>query len=194
LKSVIIILAAGASTRLGKPKQLLPYKGTTLLLHAIDEAKLSRAEQILVVLGANYDRIQKEIPFGKKIKIIVNEDWAEGIASSIRSGIGLLRQTIKPDCAILAVCDQPYIHSDLFNSLMDSYVETKKQIVACQYERTLGTPVLFDKSFFDQLMQLKGDQGAKNIITRHPDQTTTIPFQSGQIDIDTNEQYKELLA
>ena len=194
MKSVIIILAGGSSSRLGKPKQLLPFQGKTLLLHVIDEAKISGADEILVVLGANHEQIQKEVPSGKKIKMIVNDLWSEGMASSIRAGIGLMQQVIKPDCAILAVCDQPFINSSLFNNLIETYRNTKKQIIACQYEHTLGTPVLFDKQFFDQLMDLKGDQGAKEIILQHPAQTATISFHSGQIDIDTNEQYKELLA
>jgi molybdenum cofactor cytidylyltransferase len=187
-------LAAGASSRLGKPKQLLHYKGKTLLLHVVYEAKISKADNILVVLGANHDLVENEIPADKKIQSIVNDHWEEGMASSIRAGIGYLQQVIKPDCAILAVCDQPFIDSSLFNSLIETYIKTKKQIVACQYKDTLGTPVLFDKQFFDQLTALKGDQGAKNIILEQADEVATISFPSGDIDIDTREQYNALLA
>jgi molybdenum cofactor cytidylyltransferase len=194
LKSAIIILAAGASIRLGKPKQLLLYKGKSLVQHVVTEAKNSRADEVVVILGANHDLIANEIPADKKIKFIVNDQWEEGMASSIKAGIIFVTKEVSPDFAILAVCDQPFIDSALFNKLIDTHLRTNKPIVASQYQHTLGTPVLFDKQFFNELVSLNGDHGARSIILKHPTRLTTIPFPSGHIDIDTNEQYKELLA
>ena len=194
MKSAIIILAAGASIRLGKPKQLLLYKGKSLVQHVVTEAKNSRADEVVVILGANHDLIANEIPADKKIKFIVNDQWEEGMASSIKAGIIFVTKEVSPDFAILAVCDQPFIDSALFNKLIDTHLRTNKPIVASQYQHTLGTPVLFDKQFFNELVSLNGDHGARSIILKHPTRLTTIPFPSGHIDIDTNEQYKELLA
>ena len=194
MKSAIIILAAGASIRLGKPKQLLLYKGKSLVQHVVTEAKNSRADEVVVILGANHDLIANEIPADKKIKFIVNDQWEDGMASSIKAGIIFVTKEVSPDFAILAVCDQPFIDSALFNKLIDTHLRTNKPIVASQYQHTLGTPVLFDKQFFNELVSLNGDHGARSIILKHPTRLTTIPFPSGHIDIDTNEQYKELLA
>ena len=194
LKTSVIILAAGASSRLGRPKQLLTYKGRSLLWHAIHEACISRADEVLVILGANHDLMVNEIPHDKKIKFILNDHWKEGMASSIKAGIEFIQQISMPDCLILAVCDQPFLDSALFNGLIDKHVKTNKPIVACQYEQTLGTPVLFSKQYFGHLISLKGEQGAKSILRQHENEVATITFPFGHIDIDTNEQYKALLA
>ena len=189
----IIVLAAGASIRLGKPKQLLEYKGKSLLRHVLNIAKDVNGQSIIAVLGANSDLISKEIPDDKNIYRIINADWSEGISSSIRSGLNALQQ-IAPssDAALFIVCDQPFITTSLLNSIIVAQKKTGKFIVACSYENTIGTPVLFHKALFPELMALKGDSGAKKIIMKYPDLLATIPFPQGNIDIDTGADYMAL--
>ena len=193
MNSAIIILAAGSSSRLGKPKQLLSYHGKSLINHVISVAENSIADEIIVVLGSHYELIIKEIPANKKLRVIINAEWEEGIASSIRAGLKLLQQGSEVDAAIFTVCDQPFITTSLLNNLIEMYQQSKMPIVASSYENTIGTPVLFDKNLFEELLLLKGDSGAKKMIVNHKDKVATIPFPKGNIDIDTNDEYEDLM-
>ena len=189
----IIVLAAGASGRFGRPKQLLKYRGKSLLRYVLDIAKNVNAHPLIVVLGANSHLTSNEITGDKDIYKIINDNWSEGISSSIRSGLNALHQ-IAPssDAAIFMVCDQPFITSSLLNNLIRVQKETGKPIVASGYENTIGTPVLFHKTLFPELLALKGDAGAKKIIKQHAGSFVTISFPKGNIDIDTKEDYEAL--
>jgi molybdenum cofactor cytidylyltransferase len=189
----IVILAAGVSSRLGSPKQLLSYNGKTLLRHAVDEATNSNADFVVVVLGANADLLLKEID-ATKASVIENKEWEEGMASSIRTGLKmLLKQQVQVDGVIFMVCDQPFVSSVVLNNLINSYKETGKPVVASDYGEVTGPPAFFHQSFFTELMQLKGDEGAKRIIQQHKNETATIPFPEGRIDIDREEDYEKLV-
>jgi len=188
----IVILAAGASTRLGKPKQLLQYRGKTLLAHAINEAVNSNADAIVVILGKNADQFKKEID-DRKVRVAVNSSWEEGMASSLRLGLGTLLND-KPyiDAVIFMVCDQPYVLSSILNDLIITQQKTTKQIVTCNYGDSIGPPALFHKKYFKDLMKLSGDTGARKIIQENMNDMTTILFPEGEIDIDTEEDYEKL--
>lgn len=188
----IIILAAGSSSRMGRPKQLLPYMGKSLLSHSVDIANDTDANPVIVVLGANAALLEKEID-EKKVHIVVNKEWQEGMASSIRCGLNtLLHIAPSSGAAILMVCDQPFVSAPLLNELISKQKNTGKQIVASQYQNTVGPPALFDKIIFPELMKLKGDAGARKIVEKHSSDTTTVLFTGGNIDIDTEADYKAL--
>lgn len=185
----IILLAAGASSRLGRPKQLLSYKGKTLLQYSLEQAIASAAEMAVVVLGANKDVFQKEIN-GYNIHVAINAGWQEGMASSIRTGIKAILETNSSiKAVILAVCDQPFMTTDLLNTLMEAHEKTGKGIVTCTYDNTFGPPVFFHRSFFSELLQLKNDVGARSIVKQHADEVEAIPFPGGILDIDTERDY-----
>ena len=188
----IVILAAGASTRLGKPKQLLQYRGKTLLAHAINEAVNSNADAIVVILGKNADQFKKEID-DRKVRVAVNSSWEEGMASSLRLGLGTLLND-KPyiDAVIFMVCDQPHVLSSILNELIVTQQKSTKQIVTCNYGDSIGPPALFHKKYFKDLMKLSGDTGARKIIQQNMNDMTTIVFPEGEIDIDTEEDYEKL--
>jgi len=188
----IIILAAGASVRLGKPKQLLEFNGTTLLQHAVLEAVKSNAKPVIVVLGANTDLFSKEID-QINVHVVTNTEWGEGMASSIRMGLEtVLHISPLTDAMIFMLCDQPYVSAVLLNDLIDTQIKTGKPIVASDYGNTAGPPALFHKDFFSELMQLKGDTGAKKVIQKHSDEVATVLFNKGGVDIDTMEDYEAL--
>jgi molybdenum cofactor cytidylyltransferase len=189
-ETAIIILAAGESNRMRIPKQLLPFRGKNMLQHAIDEAAASKADHVFVVLGANAERI-KRVLRPTRAQWMMNPDWPEGISSSIHAGVNALPATV--GSAIISLCDQPYASVRTFNDLMDAHQTTGKSIVACEYEGTAGTPALFSKKYFDQLLMLKGDRGAKKIILENNHDVTRIPFAEGVIDIDTAEDYQQFL-
>ena len=188
----IVILAGGASSRLGQPKQLLQYHGKTLLEHAVDEAINAKADAVVVVLGKNADLFKDEID-QETVLVVVNKDWAEGMASSVRLGLDTLLNS-KPyiDAVILMVCDQPHISSLVLNELITTQQKTTKQIVTCNYGETIGPPALFHKKYFRELMEVKGDIGARNIIQQNINDVATILFPEGKIDIDTKEDYEAL--
>jgi len=188
----IVILAAGASTRLGKPKQLLQYNGKTLLAHAINEAVNSNADAIVVILGKNADQFKKEID-DRKVRVAVNSLWEEGMASSLRLGLDtLLKDKPYIDAVIFMVCDQPHVLSSILNELIVTQQKTTKQIVTCNYGDSIGPPALFHKKYFKDLMKLSGDTGARKIIQENMNDMTTILFPEGEIDIDTEEDYEKL--
>ena len=185
----IIILAAGSSSRLGKPKQNLIYDGQTLLQKAIETAISSVCRQVIVVLGANVDVIRPTIE-SKPVNIIYNADWEEGMASSIRLGITELQKIPEIDSVLLMLCDQPFVET----ALLDQIIQTKSKngIVACAYNDTCGPPVLFDQKYFDELLLLKGQEGAKKLLLKYPDDIATILFPPGSIDIDTMEDFEKI--
>ena len=188
----IVILAAGASSRLGQPKQLLPWQRQTLLEHSITIALASVAKQVVVLLGAGAAGIRPAIKH-EKLALIVNDLWQEGMASSIRCGLNyLLQQNASLQSAIFMVCDQPYASTKLLNNLVTLQQQTGRGIVASQYADTTGIPVLFTKALFPALLQLKGDAGAKKLVMLHPADTVTVPFPLGSIDIDTAADYQAL--
>jgi molybdenum cofactor cytidylyltransferase len=188
----IIILAAGASTRLGRPKQLLPWQGVTLLQHAVKTA-LTVTTQPVVVTGANGEHLAAALDPGQ-VKLVFNPNWQQGIASSIRCGLqALLNRTPEPDQVIFMVCDQPFVTPELLLDLINEQQKSRKPIVASAYAGTLGIPALFDKSLFPQLLDLQGDTGARKIIQQYVGEVAFVTFEKGAYDIDTEGQYKELV-
>jgi molybdenum cofactor cytidylyltransferase len=188
----VILLAAGASARLGTPKQLLKYKGKTLLQNMVSAALGTSLRPVIVVVGANASSIMHEVP-NTDVHIVNNKDWQEGIASSIRCGVQALEKTEPAsDAAIIMVCDQPHITSALLNDLLTLQRETCKPVAASSYHGITGTPALFHKTFFPQLLSLKGDQGAGKMLQQQTSGIATVSFPDGIIDIDTMENYETL--
>jgi molybdenum cofactor cytidylyltransferase len=187
----IIILAAGASLRFGGIKQLSPYRERSFIRHAVLEA-VGTEKNTIVVLGANFDLVNREIS-ALDATIVFNDEWEEGMSSSIRCGLNaLLQKEPGVDAALFMVCDQPFVSSDLLKELMAKYDETGKPIVASAYQGSIGTPALFAKSFFPALGTLEGNTGAKKIIMENMGSLAIVPFSMGHIDIDTKEDYEKL--
>ena len=189
----IIILAAGSSSRFGNTKQLLHFNGRTLLKHTIEEAAEAGAQPVVVVTGANADEISREIK-NEKVEIVFNKNWEQGMASGIVIGLKKAITSNKElESVIITVCDQPFVSSSLFQQLFQKQNESVKHIVASAYADTIGTPALFTIKYFDALMGLTGDQGAKGLLKKYSEDLATVDFPEGYIDIDTQEDYENLL-
>jgi molybdenum cofactor cytidylyltransferase len=189
----IIILAAGSSSRFGSAKQLLTFNHKTLLQHAIDEAVKAGAEPVVVVTGANEDKVYNDINQGQA-KIVSNKNWQQGMASSIVAGLqAAISCNSEIENIIIAVCDQPFISFSLFEKLHQKQQESDMHIVACAYAGTIGTPALFTQKYFDALLTLEGDEGAKKILLANKGDLAVIDFPHGNIDIDTQQDYEDLL-
>lgn len=188
----IIILAAGQSSRLGKPKQLLPFRGTSLLRHAVQAAIQANIGPVVVVLGANFPLIAPELN-GLGVLTVNNHEWPEGMSSSLRAGLStLIKAYPLTEGAIFMVCDQPFISKSVLLCLMEVQHKTGKPVVAAVYAGKMGTPVLFHSSFFGLLAQLKGDKGARSLIAEHKGQVEVVPFEKGAFDIDTQADYGQV--
>ncbi|MVM29829.1 NTP transferase domain-containing protein [Spirosoma sp. HMF4905] len=183
---VTIILAAGASTRLGgKPKQLLTDNGTTLVRQIADAALSLQAGPVIVVLGANQEKIQPEL-FNLPVCIALNPSWQEGIASSLRVGVNTLAD-IAVDFFLVVLTDQPYVTASLLRQLITRQQQTGRGIVACRYGEAdhLGVPALFDIRYGPEFMNLSGDMGARKLIKQYAGDCAEIPFPLAAIDLDT---------
>jgi len=191
-KTGMIILGAGNSSRLGRPKQLLPYQGKTLLAHVVEESLAADLQPVVVVTGAHRAEIENSLQ-GQPVAIAYNPDWETGMASGIVAGLRKVL-SIEPHLPglIVAVCDQPYISAELLGSLIKKQAVSGKGLIASVYSETMGTPVLFDDRYFTELSFLSGDAGAKQLLKRYPDDVATVPFPKGSIDIDTEEDFQTL--
>lgn len=190
--TAIIILAAGNSSRLGKPKQLLPYRQKTLIEHIVAEA-LQTAAPVTVVTGAAAKEVTACLK-SKDVVLLYNPDWPSGMASGIAVGLAnALSLNDQLRNIILTVCDQPFVTTELFKQLLNAQHQTGKGIIACRYADTVGTPVLFDAKYFERLKELSGQEGAKRLLNTYSDDVATVPFTDGRIDIDTEEDYQKLL-
>ncbi|MCX6134492.1 MAG: nucleotidyltransferase family protein [Ignavibacteriales bacterium] len=187
--TAIIILAAGNSSRLGLPKQLLQYHGMSLLRHAAETALATHPAEIVAVVGFESDRMRHELD-DLPVHIVVNSTWQEGISSSIREGI----ESLPPasDAGLLMLCDQPFVTTELLIRLITGCTDSRP-IAATGYEQTSGVPACFKRSLFPELMDLTGDRGAKRVIDKNPSRVATILFDAANIDIDTLEDYQKYI-
>ncbi len=186
----IVVLAAGASRRMGVAKQLLQVRGRSLLRHAVDAALGSRCRPVVVVLGANAEAVQPEVA-GLPVQVVQNPHWSEGLSTSIRAGIEALSSAANaPEAVVLTLCDQPFVDTDSIEALAAAYRATAHPIVASEYRGTLGVPALFARALFPELLGLDGDQGAKQVIQRHLSSVRPVPCPLGAVDLDTPQDYE----
>ncbi len=188
----IIILAAGASTRFGKPKQLLEFEERTLL-ERIAENALQTGLKSVVVLGADAEKIKKSIK-NLSVEIVVNEDWQSGMSSSIVEGLRKIIE-IKNDlqAVIILLCDQPLVEKNTILKLIETQKSTNQMIVASRYAETIGVPALFMYDVFDELLNLNKEIGAKSIIEKYAEtDLATISVPEAEFDIDTEADFERL--
>lgn len=185
----LIILAAGGSSRMGTPKQLLLHRGRNFLSYIVEAAISSMCHPIVVVLGANAERLKSEVS-AFPVQVVENTRWTEGMSSSIAVGMqALVNQNIEG--VVITLCDQPFVSTQIIDQLIAAYRLTGKSIVASEYAGTLGVPAFFSRAFFPELMTLGATEGAKHLIRRHSDQVFSVPFPEGEIDIDTPTDYQQ---
>ncbi len=184
-----MILAAGSSSRLGRPKQLVEHEGKRLLQHAIDCCEKLSFGAKHIILGANSEKI---LPLTnlKGFTSYLNESWQNGLSGSIQLAIQKASSNPKIQHLLFLLSDQPFITSTLIEELM----EVHEEITACEYKWQLGVPAIFSKKYFDELATLTGDKGAKPVLMRHKEVVKKIVFEKGSIDIDTEEDIEQLNA
>ena len=192
MKTGIILLAAGSSTRLGRAKQLIEFQGKTLIKKAIEEAQNSQADCLVLVLGSNPELIQTGFDTSST-PYIINADWQNGMSSSMQAGLRFLMEKEVIDQVLLMLCDQPFVDASLLDQLITAKETSGKGIVAAAYSNTLGVPALFDKRYFEELLQLTGSEGAKKVIFNHQAEVHALDFPLGAVDLDTEEDVSQFL-
>ena len=193
-KIAVLVLAAGGSRRMGKPKQLLNWNGKPLLQHTIDQALNSDCDKVLVVMGADYELIKSKINTDG-ITILKHLNWEIGLGSSIAFGIDYTKNSLSAiDGVLITLADQPFVDSNYLNQMIETYRLNEAKIVASLYPNNkLGVPAIFNKIFFDELTQLNADKGAKEILSKYSDKLLSLDASSLVVDLDTMEDYEKLL-
>ena len=185
----IVILAAGESARMGQPKQLLLFRGQSLLRHAAQTALATPFRPVIVVLGANADLLRPELN-GLEVHIALNPNWQQGMSSSLQAGATTAYSLLPtPYSLLFMLCDQPFVTLELLTEMAAAGHDMGKPIVACEYGGSIGVPALLDSSLYPELLALQGAAGAKQIFANHPDDIATVPFPQGALDVDTPEDY-----
>lgn len=188
----VVILAAGSSSRLGYAKQLVKFRGKSLLQHAIDISDSLAFETKVLVLGARANEIEEKIN-RKNFEIVMNENWEEGISTSIRTGL-LSSQEQKKDLdhILILLSDQPFVSKERIQELIRVQLESKSSATFSEYAGNIGVPAIFSAEVFPQLKSLKGDEGAKKLIYEKKFDFQTVKFEKGTFDVDTTEDVESL--
>ena len=190
----VVVLAAGTSSRLGQPKQLLNYNEKPLLQHTLDLVSELEGANSVVVLGASADKIIDRITIEPSF-VAINRRWSNGLASSILCGLEYLnKEWPNTEYALFLVGDQPYLSLGLLKELVSSAKQSKNLVIASTYLDQVGVPALFHRSLFTELSSLTGDEGAKKVIENNIANADLVPFKRGEVDIDTMADYESLLA
>jgi molybdenum cofactor cytidylyltransferase len=200
-----VILAAGGSSRLGRPKQLLAFGGETLVRRAVRAASEAGCDPVIVVVGEIGDAIRSELDIRDsrissgpalenlaRAMIVENAEWRNGIGTSIRRGVQQL--PISVNAVVLLACDQPFVDASIVGKLIAAWEETGRPIAASRYANTLGVPALFDRSCFEELLALPDESGAKPLIAARPNDVISVAFEAGVVDIDTPADFQRLVA
>jgi molybdenum cofactor cytidylyltransferase len=191
---VAVILSAGESSRMGRPKALLPIDGVRFIEKIVTTLKATRVGQIVVVLGHNVTELRRTMS-DLPVDLIINPDYKQGQLTSLHAAIRSIeagKDAERVDGILVHLVDHPYINAELVNSMIERFYETKKLIVVPRYQNRRGHPVIFSRTLFAELLAAPLDRGAKAVVHAHRDDTLEIDTndEGAIIDIDTPEEYR----
>lgn len=188
----VIILAAGSSSRLGHPKQLVRFKGKSLLQQVIDLADSFKFDSQILVLGANSEEITRNID-PRKFKIVINENWKEGMSTSIKTGLSESLKLEKDlDQILILLSDQPFVNRENIEELLGFQLNANKKASFSEYNGDIGVPAIFSRELFSELQKLEGDHGAKKLFCNKNLNYQALKIENGNFDVDTLEDVEKL--
>jgi len=187
---MLILLAAGSSSRMGRPKQLLEIEGKPLVRRAAETALASICDSVVVVVGAEPASIRAALE-GLDVEVVENPEWKQGMGTSIHAGVAQAHGR-DADGIILALADQPLVTAGILNNLITTARAGGRPIVASQYAGTVGVPAYFAREFFPQLLALKPGEGCKGLILTQAEKTIGLPCPEAEADIDTPEDFQRI--
>jgi molybdenum cofactor cytidylyltransferase len=189
-----IVLAAGKSTRMGEAKQLLRVGGRTVLEQTLENVRRSRVDEIVLVLGAFAESIRQQLPAPtlNGVKVVINQNYAHGMASSLREGLAALGSDTK--AALIVLADQPFTRPETLDRIVDQYLHSSAEIVIPSYKGFRGNPVLLDRTVFAEVMALEGDVGFRAVFGSHKQGIVKVEVDDAGIllDIDSKDDYERL--
>ena len=187
-----LVLAAGASTRLGQPKQLLPFGDTTLLGHVVAEARAASAlDEIVVVIGGAADQVRARVDLGGA-RVVENPEFGEGCSASYRTGLGAVDP--RAEAVVILLGDQPGVDRAVIDAVVDEWRRTRDHIMLASYQGREGHPLIFARDLFDQLVALQGDKAAWKIVDAHREGIRAVPLDRPHPrNVNTPEEYEALL-
>jgi molybdenum cofactor cytidylyltransferase len=186
-----VVLAAGGSTRMGEPKQLLLLGEKPMVRRTTEAVCAAGLDQVVVVIGAQANAVQQALA-GLPVEFAVNQDWAKGMSTSLRAGLCMLRPAIQAVLVVLA--DQPEVSPGLLRTLVERYEATGAAIVVPFYQGQRGNPVLFDRSIFPELLAVQGDRGGRELLARHREKLERVDTDDAAVvlDVDTRQDYEQV--
>jgi len=189
-----VVLAAGNSTRMGEPKQLLLLGGRTVLERTLENVRAAEVDEVVLVLGAFAEKIRQELPavFFDALKVVVNRDYEQGMARSLREGLAAVIPQM--DAALIVLADQPFVRPETIGRIIERYRQSDAEIVIPFYEGKRGNPVLLDRSVFAEAMALQGDVGFRALFGRHVAGIVEVDVadEGVLLDIDSRDDYERL--
>ncbi len=187
-----LILAAGGSTRMGRAKQLLPWRGTTLLRRIAEAALASRATSVAVVVGSEAERARAALD-GLPLIVVENAGWREGLGTSLAAGARVLAAgSPPPDAIVVLLADQPLVSAASIDRLIETHATTGSPLVASLHASDPGVPALFASRFFEELQALRGDHGAREILRENAASAAVLHLPEAEIDVDTPSDWEAL--
>jgi molybdenum cofactor cytidylyltransferase len=181
-----ILLAAGEAKRIGKPKLLMPFGGSTVLERTLDNLLTSRVGEVIVVLGPRAGVI-KQVIANRKVKVVANPDYHLGMSTSLITGLSLVDD--KAQRIMIALADQPLIYSEIYDILIEASLSYDRGIIIPIYQGRRGNPIIFSAKYKQELFKLKGDVGGRQIVRRHPDDILEVAVNSEGINLDIDNMY-----
>lgn len=184
----VVVLAAGGSSRMGRPKQLLPFRGQSLIRHAIGTVMDTPFRPIVVVIGAAADRIIPELD-GLPVARVENPNWELGPGTSVRAAVEAVESDPEVEAAVFTLVDQPFISAFDIERLVEAHEATGRPMAAAGYAESVGVPALFARARFPELRSLPSAEGARRLLARRPDDVAVVPLPAAAIDLDTPDDY-----
>jgi molybdenum cofactor cytidylyltransferase len=179
-----VVLAAGGSSRLGRPKQLLTLDGESLVKRAARVALDAGANPVIVVLGADHKLIESTLAGLPSVRLVINQEWQTGLASSFAAGLRAFIEIADCDGAVVMLADQPLVDAAALQRLIAAF-DARHRLVAASYEGTIGVPAVFGREYLAELLHLTGDAGAGPWLRSRSSEVTPVSLDSGALDIDT---------
>ena len=181
-----VILAAGRSSRMGAPKQLLEIEGKTLLRRTTEMVLASDigAGRTSVVVGSHGDQCWRQVE-DLPCHRISNHNWEDGLSTSVKESLLFWQAFKETHAALFVPCDLPFLSTQHINALLKAYQESGAPLVVSRFAEVLGSPGVFGQELWDEMLRLEGDEGARKIIRRHQDEAIAVEFEGGQFDLDT---------
>jgi molybdenum cofactor cytidylyltransferase len=188
-----LLLAAGLSTRIGEPKQLLPFGCSTMIETVVDNLLASKLNEVLVVIGHEAEKVKARIQH-KPVKIVFNPDYQRGMLTSAQCGVRLIFESA--DAFALFLVDQPFITSELIDRVIDAYAQTNRGIVLPSYHHRRGHPVIFNRRYVADILALSQEsEGVKSLYGKYADDIHYVIVDTDRVlrDIDYREDYEQAI-